>query len=267
MRVIPLLLLTSLSLLSTHVMADASLRERRVVTVGGEKEEWLLKWSGPVKPVCPATKLTQAMTCPCVGFAYGEQGRLVLERKRAGVPVESLNLSSLFGEYDTPADPGNAALARIPRHPHDPFDDLGDPEMARKFAADLDKRPPIDVMNVMDFSQDGTRAAFLLQVGTEPCGKREMALIGVSRRLPRLHAFVSTAHPERPLLLQDRAWTALLAKGGHAKFTDLTCGDHGSESEVEQIIDAHDGLLSVRANTYACHEDGSRGAVIRSEEQ
>jgi hypothetical protein len=238
-----------------------------VVTVGGEKEEWLLKWSGPVKPVCPATKLTQAMTCPCVGFAYGEQGQLLLERKRAGAPVESLNLSSLFGEYDIPADAGNAVLARLPRHPDDPFDDITDPEMARKFAANLGKRSPVEVMNVMDFTQDGTKAAFLLQVGTEPCGKRETALIGVSRRLPRLHAFVSTAHPERPLILQYRAWTALLAKGGHAKFVDLTCGDHGSENEVEQIIDAHGGLLSVHTNTYDCHEDGSRGARIRSEEQ
>jgi hypothetical protein len=261
------LCLLALLSLTTHAWADGTVRQRRVVTVDGTSEEWTLKWSGPVRPVCPASELTQAVTCPCSGFAYGEQGHLFLDRKRNGALVESIDLSPLFGDIDNPADKGNAALVRIPRSSNDPFDDADDTNTLHEFEVELSKRSPVDVMDLKDFAQDGTKASFLLQVGNAPCGKQETILVGVSRRSPNLHAFSTAAHPERPLILQRGAWMAVLAKGGQTTFTDLACGDHGSENEVEQIIQAHNGVLSVQAKTFSCQKDGSRGALLRSEEE
>ena len=259
-------LLTVVFLLGMEAMAGETIRQRSNAVVDGQAEDWVLKWSGPVKPVCSAMEPDQA-TCPCAGFAYGEQGHLILERHRAGAVVDTLELSTLFAEYDNPADAGNAALVRISRAPGDPVNAIDNPDVLRAFENTLRTRPPVDVMTLADYSQDGMQASFLLQVGNEPCGKREMALVGVSRRQPRLHVFSSTGHPERPLVLQDGAWAAVLATGGHATFTDWNCGDHGSETEREQIIDAHAGTLSVQANTYACRKDGARGPLLRSEAQ
>lgn len=259
-------LLTVVLLLAMEAMAGETIRQRSTVAVDGRAEDWVLKWSGPVKPVCPALEPAQA-TCLCAGFAYGDQGHLILERQRAGSIVDTLNLSALFADYDNPADEGNAALVRLPRAPGDPVDAIDDPDTLRAFESALRTRPPVDVMTLADYAQDGMQASFLLQVGNEPCGKREMALVGVSRRQPRLHVFSSTGHPERPLVLQDGAWAAVLATGGRATFTDWTCGDHGSETEREQIIHAHAGTLSVQANTYACQKDGARGPLLRSDAQ
>ena len=259
-------LLTVVFLLGMEAMAGETIRQHSHVVVDGWAEEWVLKWSGPVKAVCSVLAPAQA-SCPCTGFAYGEQGQLILERHRAAAVVDTLNLSTLFAEYDNPADEGNAALVRIPHAASDPVDAADDPGTLRAFENTLRTRPPVDVMTLADYSQDGMQSSFLLQVGNAPCGKREMTLVGVSRRQPRLHVFSSTGHPERPLVLQDGAWAAVLATGGHATFTDWTCGDHGSETELEQIIDAHAGTLSVQANTYACRKDGARGPLLRSEAQ
>lgn len=266
MRVIHSCLSMMLALFSLHAAAQEPIRQRRTVVVDGVREEWTLKWSGPVRPVCAASDLTDAPTCPCNGFAYGEQGRLFLERKRSGAPVERLALSGLFKGMESPADDGNAALARLPRMPSDPTDDIGDDGALRRFRADLAKRAPVDVMAVKDFARDGLAATFLLQVGTVPCGKREMVLVGVTRREPRLHVVSSVAHPERPLVLQRSAWMAALANGGEARVVDLPCGDHGSENEVEQAIRIRDGRFFVRSTTYDCRDDGSRGAPVSSED-
>lgn len=264
---IRLCLVAFLSLLTMHVRANETVRQRRIVIVNGVPEEWALKWSGPVQPVCAATELWQAVTCPCSGFAYGEQGHLFLDRRRNGALVESMELSSLFGNFDNPADEGNAALVRIPRGQNDPFDEIDHTDQLRKFETELSKRPPADVMDLGDFARDGTKASFLLQVGNTPCGKQETILLGVSRESPKLHTFSTAAHPERPLVLQRDAWMALLAKGGQAIFTEVACGDHGSENEVEQIIHAYDGVLSVQTKTYSCQKDGSRGILLKGEEQ
>lgn len=261
---IRLCLLLFFSFLGMAATAAETVRETRTVTVGGTQEEWTLKWSGPVKPVCAATDLAQAATCPCAGYAYGEQGQLVLERQRGGVFAERLNLSTLFDGYDNPADTGNAALPLLPRYRTDPFTDASRTDA---FQAGLASRPRVDAMQLQDYARDGMKATFLLQVGNVPCGKLEMALVGVSSAVPHLHTFTTTAHPERPLVLQASAWKALLATDREVKFTDLTCGDHASEQEREQIISAHAGTFAVQSDTYACNNDGSRGRLLSSEQQ
>jgi hypothetical protein len=225
---------------------------------------WVIQW---VKPVCGSSDLSGAMTCPCIGFAYGEQGQLSLERTRSGVFVESMNLSTLFGESDNPADIGNAALRLRTRNENDPSDEVDDPGSKLRFDAEVLLRPPTDVMDVQDFSKDGMKSTFLLQIGNAPCGKRDMVLIGVSKILPRLHAFTTTAHPERPLVLQAHEWMALIKTGGQVTVTDWTCGDHGSEVEIEKNILAKQGNFEVKSNTYSCQKNGSRGLLLQSEEQ
>ena len=251
--------------MAMHARADDTVRQRRTVLVDGVREEWTLRWAGPVRPVCPASALAQAATCPCSGFAYGEQGQLFLDRERDGAAVETMALTTLFKDIDNPADQGNAALARWPRLPHDPSDDIADPGARKAFDIELGQRAQVDVLDVRDFARDGMQASFLLQVGNEPCGKQEAVLVGVSRRLPSLHVFATTAHPQRPLVLQRGAWLALLASDGQATFTDLACGDHGSDKQIEQTIDARDGLIAVQARTYACRQDGSRGLLLQNE--
>jgi hypothetical protein len=265
MRILSAFLMVLFFMLSISATAAETVRERRVLTVQGQREEWLVKWSGAVKPVCSSRQLSEAVTCPCSGFAYGEQGQLVVERRRPGASVERLDVSKLFGDYDSPADAGNAALARVPRHPEDPADDSDVSENAQRFKRTVQGRAPVSVMKFGDFSHDGMQASFLLQVGNAPCGKRQMALIGVSRRDPHLHAFSTAAHPERPLVLQAPAWQALMASKGHAQFTAWACGDHGGDTEIEQVIDARDGRFMVRENTFACRDDGSRGNLLEHE--
>ncbi len=262
MRTLPAFLLVLCSTLSINAMAGETVRERRVLTVQGQREEWLVKWRGPVKAVCSSRELAEAVTCPCAGFAYGEQGQLVVERRRPGAPVERLDVSQLFGEYDSPADAGNAALVRVPRQPVDPADGGGVSLNAERFNRTVRGRAPVSVMTFGDFSHDGLKASFLLQVGTAPCGKRELALIGVSRRHPHLHVFSTAAHPEHPLILQAGAWEVSMATEGQARFTASACGDHGGETEIEQVIEARDGRFSVLENTYACRDDGSRGNLL-----
>ncbi len=262
-----LCILVCLAILTSNSMAEETIRQKQEVTVNGEKEEWLLKWTGPVKPVCASSNLSTAITCPCIGFAYGEQGQLSLERLRSGTRIESMNLSTLFGDSDNPADIGNAALRLRTRNENDPFDEIDDPDSRRKFDTAVQLRPLADVLEVQDFARDGMKSTFLLQVGNLPCGKRAMMLIGVSKLVPHLHAFTTIAHPERPLVLQAHEWMTILKTDGPVTVTDWTCGDHGSENEIEKIIIAHQGTFEIKSNAYSCQKDGSRGPLLKSEKQ
>ena len=256
-----------LTIVTFDSTAEDTLRQKQQVTVNGEIEEWHLKWTGPVKPVCASSDLSTAMACPCAGFAYGEQGQLSLERTRSGTIVESMNLSKLFGESDNPSDSGNAALPLRARREDDPFDEIDDPNDRRKFDLAVTLRPLVDVIDVQDFLKEGMKSTFLLHVGNMPCGKRSMVLIGVSKSMPHLHAFTTIAHPERPLLLQAHEWMAILKTDGLVTVTDWNCGDHGSENEIEKIILVRQGTFEIKSNTYACKKDMSRGALLKSEEQ
>lgn len=55
-------------------------------------------------------------------------------------------------------------------------------------AADIAKRPVVQVMNLADYNHDGAATEFLFQGGTLPSTGRMMVLIGVSADNPKLHA-------------------------------------------------------------------------------
>src|SRR5690242_16822896 len=74
-----------------------SLREARVVPIDGTAEEWRLVCRERPAPICHQRSVADAITCPCEGIAYGEVGRLDLQRWRAGRLTDSLALGPLYG--------------------------------------------------------------------------------------------------------------------------------------------------------------------------
>ena len=74
------------------------LREQRDVVVDGAREQWRLVWKGKPQPACaPDDGLEDGwLTCPCDGFAFGEQGDLDLVRLAGTSPEDRLSLTPLF---------------------------------------------------------------------------------------------------------------------------------------------------------------------------
>jgi hypothetical protein len=237
----------------------SNVREDVRVQVGGVPEHWRLEWRTPTKEVCrPETD--EAATCPCSGFAYGEMGVLDLVRQRPGAADERLPLAPLFRLTDNPADSGLAAVARWPLLPSD-----ADVRDSIERAEDARSRDSVRVMTFGDYDHDGRATEFALQVGALPCGHVEEVVIGVSASRPTLHVFTSIAHPERPLVLESRVWTALLHSNGSVTETDLECGDHGSETHNEvRLSTTRSGIEATRL-VYDCAEGGKPRKLISTE--
>ncbi len=89
--------------------------------------------------------------------------------------------------------------------------------------------------------------------------------IGVSRHNPRLHAFSTAEHPERPLVLQAWQWESLLEAKAPIKVTDWKCGDHGSDAETELELAIDENGIHATNWTYDCDQDGRRGKLESKE--
>lgn len=198
-------------------------------------------------------------TCPCSGFAYGENGILDLVRSRNGRDVETLHLTPLFGD-DAPTN-GGATLERWPFEEQD-FNETD----TEALVARVHKRPTVTVIRLGDYNHDGNASEFYLQTGTEPCGKHTGVVIGVTASNPRLHAFGSATHPDTPLVLQEREWNALLKSSGPVEVTDWACGDHGSDEETDITLAAKDGVIQAQRREYECDENGKRGKLVREDD-
>lgn len=243
-------------------LPQSTVRQEQQVTVDGVTEQWRLTWQGPTRPACGIDNLEQATTCPCIGFAYGEQGRLTLERHRPGAPPEQMPLGGLFAGMEGPAADGNAALRRWDPEKGDPQQDDASHAVSRAFADKLAARPRADVMALQDIFHNGQKTAFLLQVGSETCGKRPMVAVGVTPRKPKLHAITTRAHPEKPLTLFAHEWKAWLAsRESTVSVVSWRCGDHGAETQSEKKITLRDGGFEVRTLEYQCGDDGKRGKL------
>jgi hypothetical protein len=236
-------------------------REEHKVVVEGVEEHWRLEWAGPTSPVCSPDEPDVWMTCPCSGFAFGERGNLVLVRKKPGGEEERLALSQLFGEKYDQTGEGEGAILRRWNVDKKDVDDSKSPD----FAARVRARPIAAVMRFGDYDHDGRATEFLFQVGTLPCGKQMSVAIGISRHNPRLHAFSTVEHPERPLVLQAWEWESLLQAQGPTKVLDWKCGDHGSDTETELEISADENGIHATIWEYKCDQDGRRGELIEKE--
>ena len=220
-----------------------AIREEQSVTVDGVIETWRLQWAARPAPYCGANERDLALTCPCMGFAYGEVGDLYLVRVRNGTEIDRLHLTPLFGEHP-------AAVVQ-----HWPVDDEKDFKLSERndFARIVSQRPTVKVMNFADYDHGGRSTEFYLQTEAAPCGKSLGVVIGLSKSDPMLHVFGTVSNPKRPLYLQKHEWEALReASSVPVKILDWACGDHGSPNEMEvELVWSAQGIDGVRRE-YTC---------------
>jgi hypothetical protein len=174
---------------------SATVREEQAVTVNGVEERWQLVWSSVPKPYCDASD-AGSLTCPCMGFAYGETGDLFLIRIREGKEIDRLHLTPLFTESE------EAVLQRWPVDYDKDFKAIDDPN----FPATAKTRPIVRIMDFADYDHDGEKTEFYLQTLSLACGKRFGVVVGLSKKNRHLHAFGTASDPTKPLHLQKQEW-------------------------------------------------------------
>ncbi|HEX7286949.1 MAG TPA: hypothetical protein VF532_12250 [Candidatus Angelobacter sp.] len=233
-----------------------AIREEQQVVVDGVTETWRLQWSAAPKPYCGAKEYDVALTCPCMGFAYGEAGDLYLVRLRSGEQIDRLHLTPFFTEVEP------AVVQRWP------VDDKHDFKLAERkdFAAVVSRRAIAQVMRLADYDHDGLRSEFYLQTESAPCGKSVGVVIGLSRSNARLHVFGAASSPSKPLYLQKREWEALRdATSGPVNVVDWHCGDHGAYTQTElQLQWSAKGIEGLRLE-YSCPSKNEKRQLIKEE--
>lgn len=224
-----------------------TLREEQTVTTARGQEVWRLVFAEAPTPACGADDVEMSLTCPCSGFAYGEQGQLALVRLVGGREIERLDLTPLFDDAETP----EGAVAIVQRRPARDGDlerfYADDPKLAKEIA----QRPVTHVMKLADYDRDGRAEEFLLQVGTLPCAKHQYVAVGLPRGEDRLRP-LSASGDEAPLVLPLEAWTALRDGKAPTTVETLACGDHGSEARDDLEVFAHDGEITVAGHSFPC---------------
>ena len=238
---------------------SSRVRESHRLLINGVEEVWRLEWETAPVPSC-SPQDPDWMTCPCDGFAFGEQGKLTLVRLSGNRIEEKFPLDPLFRNgLDNPSDGEAVVLQRWKVLPKDM--DVDDPALLEKR---LRSRPQAEVMQILDYNHDGQASEFFLQTGVLVCGKRMGVVIGVTPDKTKLHVLGTAAHPETPLVLAEPEWKALLQAHAPLRITDVPCGDHGSEVEIELELNAsHEGIQMISRN-FKC-AGLKRGALIKQE--
>ncbi len=236
-------------------------REHRQVQVAGQAETWKLVWRNTPQLICADPDFN----CPCIGFQYGERGTLDLVRSRPGATDDVLPLTPLFTERENPAAAEGFDEAALQRWPvldtdHERFK-VGPP-----IEKEIASRKSVQIMKIADYNHDGQASEFVLQIGTEPCGHSDTVLIGVTSKHPTLHVFASAEEPGEPLITERRVWEKLLTSKGKAIVTVLTCGDHGSETEIDAELRADAKGLHDASLTYECTDNFKRGKRIPADQ-
>ena len=229
---------------------QALVREEQTVVVNGVTEVWRLQWAAQPNSYCEPSDTS--LTCPCMGFAYGEIGDLYVIRLRNGSEIDRLRLTPFFQE-----EPGAAVQRWMP-------DTDTDFELAQRddFAALVGKRPIVQVMQLADYNHDGMATKFYLQTEADPCGKSAGVLVGISKPNPRLHVFGTTSHPGDPLTLFKWEWDALKGSLRPVTVTDWECGDHGAGTRTEvHLYWSGDTVDGVRRE-YTCPRDNTKPVLI-----
>ncbi|HEY0564505.1 MAG TPA: hypothetical protein VGC88_02920 [Terriglobales bacterium] len=232
-------------------------REEQKVTVNGTPETWRLQWSASPGPECEPSDVS--LTCPCMGFAYGEAGDLYLVQLRNGAETERLHLTELFSEAPSASDHPQALVQRwAPDYKKD-FR-LGQRD---NFPMLVAKRNTVQLMRFGDYDHDGSATEFYLQTDTAPCGKSIGVVIGVTKRNPKLHVFGFASHPEKRMYLDKREWDALnQASSGPVRVTVLGCGDHGSGREIEDELNWSEAGIDGVRREYACSDEFERKSLV-----
>ncbi len=235
------------------------IREEQTVRVNGVAETWHLRWAGPTKPFCGANENSAAITCPCEGFAYGEEGDLYLVRFRNGTEIDRFHVTPLFEEQ--PDGEHKVAVVQRWLFNHEKDFDVDEEDTSAKVA----KRPPVRVMHMADYDHDGNATEFYLQTESLPCGKSFGVVIGISKTNPQLHAFSSVNQPDQALYLQKHEWEALRDASGPTEVLDWECQDHGAQTQTRVRLGwTNNGIEGVRRQ-YKCTSDGKASDMIDEE--
>ena len=234
-------------------------RDERAVKVDGVDETWRLEWLAVPRLVCQPLDASWS-TCPCTGFAFGEAGELDLVRLRDASEIDRFHLTFFSNADMPPGAEGRFALQRWPVRDIDAEAfERANANGRRDFRKRVQERKPVRILKLADFDHDGWATEFVLQVRNKPCGQRPSILVGVSPGRPKLHAFGSADHPDRPLILEAEAWKRLRdTQGSGGRFVESACGDHGAVQQREVALRADaSGIHAVR-ETYACDASGAK---------
>jgi hypothetical protein len=256
-NVFVLMLSFSVALSSISARAEQFLREQKVVNADGQEEVWRLFWDGKPTPACSVVDYQDAITCPCNGLAYGETGRLILNRSRNGREIEQVDLGSLLADVRGTA---TMALQHWPRF--EESDDKLYNQSPQTLQSAIEQRSAVPVMEFQDYDHNGSPSEFLIQVGTEPCGRPTFAAIGVSKRNPQIHFLATEAHPEKPLVMFGYEWQDLLKGPGRHVEMNWTCEDHGGDQYVDEVISAEAGKIRAEQRAFACTNAGGPGKLL-----
>ncbi len=230
----------------------------------GAAEVWRLEWKAQPKPFCmPDPKDDSWASCPCAGFTYGEIGNLDLVRIANGSEVDRFRLNSLFPEQYK----HNSIIPRWPLRQTD-FDNWfayydGGRDISR-LVSEARKRPPVKVMNLVDYDHDGAATEFYIQTQVESCGHRNGVVVGLSNQNSKLHAFGTAAHPNKALHLEPREWEALQKSAAPPRMLDWNCGDHGRETQMELELLSTSAGLRKTSREFECTQKAQRGRLINT---
>jgi hypothetical protein len=253
-----------MAILGTSVLMSQSssptIREEQSVTVNGATETWRLEWKTPLKSACGADDIYW-YTCPCFGFAFGEAGAADLVRISNGREIDRLSLTALFDENLSVV----GKLAILPRW--EPQDGDMKLEGTEELLQRVRSRPVVKVMQFGDYDHDGAATEFFLQTGTAPCGKLTGVVVGRLRGAEGLRALGTALHPDEPLVMKKDEWEALRVATRPIRVVDWTCGDHGSDTEIELELDTGPQGISVISRTFACDDNNGRRVRLLSEER
>ena len=231
-----------------------TIREEQKVIVDGVSETWRLQWTTVPKPYCEPSE--ESLTCPCMGFAYGESGDLFLVRIRSGTEIDRLHLTPFFTEQSD--------TAVVQRWPTDDKEDFKESERD-DFPNFVSKRGTVQVMHFADYDHDGRASEFYIQTEALPCGKSFGVVIGLSNSNPRLHVFGTASNPNKSLYLQKREWEALRDASGPVEVLDWACRDHVAETETRLVLHwTREGVAGTRRE-YTCSSSGKAGRLIQEE--
>jgi hypothetical protein len=237
------------------------LREQKTVVVSGVKETWKLVWAATPQSVCGAEDVAAAQSCSCAGFAYGEAGTLSLVRLRPGATPERLSLTPFYKDSGLADAPNQAVLPHWPPIPATAHNEEDDWHHASdwNFLRRVQARGPVEVMHFADYNHDGGASEFLLQVGTQPCGKRALVLVGLSRANPHLHVFSSAEAPDTPLELGARVWESVRRGAGPWSVVESPCEENPEGVESTVTVEVRRGIFHVQRATRPCAgEDSDR---------
>lgn len=230
------------------------IREEQQVMVDGHNETWRLQWAAEPKPACEPNEVS--LTCPCMGFAYGETGDLSVVRLRDGIEIDRLRLAPLFhGEQPEPT---------VQRWAPDSSKDF-DLALHGDLPAAASRWLTVQVMHFTDFNHDGRKTEFYLQTDTLPCGKSIGVVIGVTPDHPTLHAFGTVSSLNEPLVLHKREWDALERASGPIDVMDWPCGDHGSDTETRVQLRWTTSGISGTRRQYSCPDSGQKKRLLSEE--